>query len=453
MRRASALHHKGGGFLGKRILVAGAGHGGLAAAALLARAGLDVTVYEKEREGTLGYDWTDIFAPTAWKAVRMPMPPKDLFEYKHNMTFLSPDQKTMFTQQIPKDELEIKMERRDIYRLLIEQAEKFGVTIEYDCVVEGPLMLGSRVAGLRTSGGDVYGDLVIDAAGVDSPVRTNLPKHCGIEKSPGAFEKFYVYRAFFDCPPGAEQDVKFKVYLFPNNQPGIAWVAAEEGYTDMLIGRFAPFDEEEAKDTADFLRGSNPTLGRTVLRGGQFTTIPVRHPLGMMVFDGYAAIGDSAFMTVPIIGSGIANSLKAARMLADTILADRDGAYDFEHLWKYQTRYYKNIGAGLAAVNCIKTLMTKLTPDELNFMLEKEILTAEDFAIGSDRNDLASMFSMSPADVKYRLRELIRDRTLTAKVLGLGIHIGKVVAATETLPQKPNRYLAKKWATQYTSLF
>jgi flavin-dependent dehydrogenase len=70
----------------------------------------------------------------------------------------------------------------------------------------------------------------------------------------------------------------------------------------------------------------------------------------MMVFDGYAAIGDSAFMTVPIIGSGIANSLKAARMLADTILADRDGAYDFEHLWKYQTRYYKNIGAGLAAV-------------------------------------------------------------------------------------------------------
>ena len=38
-----------------------------------------------------------------------------------------------------------------------------------------------------------------------------------------------------------------------------------------------------------------------------------------MVADGYAAIGDSAFMTVPVIGSGIANALKAAKILADAI--------------------------------------------------------------------------------------------------------------------------------------
>ena len=33
--------------MGKKIIVAGAGHGGITAAALLAKAGFDVTVYER----------------------------------------------------------------------------------------------------------------------------------------------------------------------------------------------------------------------------------------------------------------------------------------------------------------------------------------------------------------------------------------------------------------------
>ena len=61
----------GGLKMGKRIIVAGLGHGGIAAAASLARAGFDVTVYEKRKEGTLGYDWTDILAPGALKTAKI----------------------------------------------------------------------------------------------------------------------------------------------------------------------------------------------------------------------------------------------------------------------------------------------------------------------------------------------------------------------------------------------
>ena len=45
----------------KKILVAGAGHGGLVAAALLAKQGCDVTVYEAKREEDIGHDWEDRF--------------------------------------------------------------------------------------------------------------------------------------------------------------------------------------------------------------------------------------------------------------------------------------------------------------------------------------------------------------------------------------------------------
>lgn len=44
-----------------KIIVAGAGHGGLTAAALLSAAGHDVSVLEKEKRENLGHDWEDRF--------------------------------------------------------------------------------------------------------------------------------------------------------------------------------------------------------------------------------------------------------------------------------------------------------------------------------------------------------------------------------------------------------
>ena len=52
------------------------------------------------------------------------------------------------------------------------------------------------------------------------------------------------------------------------------------------------------------------------------TSIPVRQPLAVMIADGYAAIGDSAFMAIPINGSGIGCSMRAGKMLADAVIAD-----------------------------------------------------------------------------------------------------------------------------------
>ena len=115
--------------------------------------------------------------------------------------------------------------------------------------------------------------------------------------------------------------------LFPDNIRGISWIASEDDHTDLLIGRFEDFDMAEVERFSDVLRETNPRLGRERVRGGQFVEIPVRQPLAMMVADGYAAIGDSAFMTVPMIGSGIANSLKASRALADAVTADSECAF------------------------------------------------------------------------------------------------------------------------------
>ncbi|MGN1417881.1 MAG: NAD(P)-binding protein, partial [Acutalibacteraceae bacterium] len=113
--------------MGKRIIVAGGGHGGIAAAAMLAKNGFDVTVYEKNKRENMGYDWTDIFDKKGFTACGMEIPPKEMYNLKQDMTFFGPSMETALRQNTPEDQLEIQMERKDIYRYIIGYAEKYGV--------------------------------------------------------------------------------------------------------------------------------------------------------------------------------------------------------------------------------------------------------------------------------------------------------------------------------------
>ena len=438
--------------MGKKIIVAGLGHGGIAVAAILARAGFDVTVYEQKKEGTLGYDWTDIFAPDALAVAGMPMPPKDKFEYKEDMTFFGPSMKTGLRQHVPKDKLEIKMERRDIYAHFIKHALECGVKIEYEHKVLGPIILGNRVVGIKTEKGDIYGDLVIDSCGMNSPVRMNLPDEFGIEKEVARNEKITIYRAFFNKASDEAVEAKFKVMLFAGGELGVNWIASENDHTDLLMGRFNEFSLEDVERFAEYLRETNPRLGTDIVRGGQFVEIPVRQPLSIMVADGYAAIGDCAFMTVPLIGSGIANCLKASRVLANAVIADKKQAFSAETLWKYQQDYYKELGAGLAPLACGKLLLLNLTPEEVDYVMDNGILNEDLMTIGADFTGLGSM-NIDPRALVNQAKQVCQDPELLKKIIACGVRMGKAIAACAMMPKKYNAKRVRSWAKVYEFVY
>ena len=440
--------------MGKKIIIAGGGHGGIAAGALLAKEGFDVTVYEKNKREDMGYDWTDIFDRKALFAIGLDMPPEDKYLLKNDMAFYNPSLTTVLKQHVPEEELEIQMERREIYNMLISYAEENGVKFEYETPVKAPVMLGSRIVGVELEKGVEYADLVIDSAGINSPLRTQLPDYLGIQNEVKEFEQFYVYRGFFN-KPAPSKDEKFRVFLFFDNKAQICWVADDGEYTDVLIGRFAPITMDDVNDTLIKLRDKNPDLGTELIRGGQFVNIPVRQPLGVMVADGYAAIGDSAFMTVPVIGSGIANCLKAAKILADTVIADKNGLYDAETLWKYQRGYYKKLGNGLAPVASIKLMLTRLTCPELDYIFENEILNADDMTIGADANNiLAFVKDMADFDsLKKKFSGISKNPVVFKKVARMAGEIAKVTAATSSMPVSYNRKLVCAWAKRYNACF
>ncbi len=438
--------------MGKKIVVAGLGHGGIAVAAILARAGFDVTVYEQKKEGTLGYDWTDIFAPDALAVAGMPMPPKDKFEYKEDMTFFGPSMKTGLRQHVPKEKLEIKMERRDIYAHFIKHALECGVKIEYECKILGPIILGNRVVGIKTEKGDIYADLIIDSCGMNSPVRTNLPEEFGIEKEAARNEKITIYRAFFNKASDEPVEAKFKVMLFAGGELGVNWIASEDDHTDFLMGRFEDFTLEDVERFSAYLRETNPRLGTEIIRGGQFVEIPVRQPLSVMVADGYAAIGDSAFMTVPLIGSGIANCLKASRVLANAIIADKKQAFSAETLWKYQQGYYKELGAGLAPLACGKLLLLSLKPEEVDYVMDNGILNEDLMTIGSDFTGLGSM-NIDPRALINQAKQVCHDPELLKKIIACGVRMGRAAAVCAMMPQKYNAKRVRSWAKVYEFVY
>ena len=438
--------------MGKKIIVAGLGHGGIAAAALISKAGFDVTVYEKEQEGHLGYDWTDIFAPEALDVAGVGMPPEDKYEYKEDMTFFNPSFTVSLQQHVPKEKLEIKMERRDIYAHLINYALECGVKIVYGCEITEPIVLGNRVVGIKTEQGDFYGDLVIDACGMNSPVRSNLPEFFSIEKKAARNERISVYRAFFNVGSDEPCDAKFKVMLMADGITGVSWIASEDKYTDLLIGRFEDFDMHEVERFTSFLRKTNPRLGTEVVRGGRFVEIPVRQPLAIMVANGYAAIGDSAFMTVPLIGSGIANSLKAARILADTVIADKTCSFSADTLWSYQTGYYKALGSNLAPLACGKLLMLSLSPREVDYIFEKGIITEDLITIGADFTGIGNV-KIDPKDFINKAKQVCQDTELLKKLIACGVRMGKVSAACTMMPKKWNKDRVVAWSKVYNFSF
>ena len=78
-----------------KIIVAGAGLGGLAAAAVLAKAGYDVSVYEAKQRNELGHDWEDRFSfDLLLSAVKADKLPDDAWRYRGDCAFVSPDFKT-----------------------------------------------------------------------------------------------------------------------------------------------------------------------------------------------------------------------------------------------------------------------------------------------------------------------------------------------------------------------
>ena len=437
------------------IIVAGAGHGGAVAAMKLAQQGHSVTVYEKSSYERLGLPHKDTFDESAMEFAGLEVP--ESWRAPNNIITIVPLDSEVAPLTLPEDKnaRSLIVERKELIRHLISLAEEAGVSFVYGEEVLAPVMLGSRVGGIVTSGGVRYCDLVIDACGVHSPLRRAMPEFTRIQNEPGEFDVLHTYRAYYEKVEG-EQDpaTRYNIILKNDGTVGMSWLITEEDAVDVLIARFRDTDLSGFCEPLNELYEQYGHMGKKLLRGGLITDIPVRQPLAVFVADGYAAVGDSAFMTVPMIGSGIANSLKASRALTDAVTADSECAFSAETLWPYQVAYYKAVGSGLAPLACAKKLLLSLKPEEIDYLVESEIITSDDVNMGANFTSLGSLVSgMDVRGLGNKAKQVCRDKELVMKLLNCGTNMGKAAATCAVIPKKWNKERVFAWAKVYNYMF
>ena len=435
----------------RKIIVAGAGHGGLTAAYHLAKCGSEVTVIERLKREDMGHDWHDWLDLSAFEGAGLPVPPREMIYKAEDQSFRNPKGNVQVV--MPHREHSIMMDRKELIHYLLSLAEDAGVKLIFETEIISPLTTDSKVEGIiikkRGRLSALKGDIVIDAAGMYSPVRSKLPAVFNIDNTINKRSIFHVYRAYYENTTGEMTTPTYQINFFHNYRPGIDWTITKKEYVDILVGKFSqagPLTQTEVDDAVNTFRSSYPFIGEKIVRGGTFEDIPISRMLPMIVADGYAAVGDSAGMTVPLNGSGIILSMNAGKILSDVILAN-DGELTRNVLWSYEYEYFTKLGKGLVPIDIIKTLFTYVKGDVVDYMMEKGILNAE--MIGVADGNIPKMDSEYIKKLVAALPQFVKLVPAVAKSVKTLPLAG---AVCNKIPQQYDEAAVEKWIKAYRAL-
>jgi len=433
-----------------RFLVAGAGHGGLCAAMHLARAGGRVTVAERQPEAVLGHDWMDVFEFGVLERNGFRSLPESGKVQPWGNTLYGPSKRW---PKLPPDDpitQEACFERREVLASMVADCREAGVDFAFETEVHGPLVLDNRVCGLLIREGGVQrelpGGMVIDASGGLSALREKMPEDILFPVRLAPTQLFHVWRGYLDRVPGADPQIPYKTILGHQGRKGISWVIAYRDSMDVLVGQVGePLTQTDIDGALEDLREFEPLLGRKLLRGG-FATIPLRRPLGMMVADGYAAVGDSACMADPFCGSGICSAIDQGKLLADVLLERCRGDFGVEKLWSYQYRTFTEkppalVGFGTkdakerAASEMLTSAVLTLRPKQVDVMFRRGIISIDNID--------------GPKVAMALLGRNLDHLPLLLKLAGAAAKGGKLGAMIENIPRGYEPQAVAEWVRAY----
>lgn len=431
-----------------KIIIIGAGHGGLQAAKELSKNGFSVTVYEKNSPEKVSYDWWDEVEPSVFEELKITLPPNS--RKTGRTSFVAPFSETPLYIEKEENADEWSIKRNSFVLLLVKLAEDAGAEIKFNAPVQKLIIENNEVKGVIVNDKKIFSDLVIDSSGIDSVFRKEVAKIFNITEKIDENDVFTVYRAFVKIMDGEKlpKNHKKKVYLKYLGMPGISWCICEpDGLVNILIGRVGNLHESEFNNALLKLKKANPVISDEIVMGGEFGRIPVRHPLTKMVGKGYVTVGDAAFMTIPLTGSGISNSLRAGEILAEEIIKNK--SVSVETLWKYQVKYYEEIGAEHFFTDYIKRTLLMSDTEDIKYIFESGIITEDDLCNFSSGNGL----KFTPQELMNKISKCMKKSYFVMTILSALI---KGVKAKNQALKIPEIYDEEKiilWQRKVEGLF
>ncbi len=436
---------------GKKSVV-GANQGALAFAYFAAEAGFKVSVYEKKSEEETGHEWADDMLAATFDNLGLSRPPEVIKGKKPPTTLVPPDMKSSVTIPDTDKETDIPVDRKELNKMLANLAVDVGVDIHYGVGVKRAITDEMRVTGIELESGEIISvDLVADCGGAESDVRRSLPDSLHIPREVAPEDMFYVRRTYFNRKEGsATPDKLRKIYLKHLNEPGISWcwLSLDGKCADVLIGRVGDLSDGVFENALKDLRCHNDIIGDSVVKGGQLLKIPVRHNISRMIADGYALVGDSAYMTIPMIGSGMANSMNAAKILSDVISVPIPDPFAASNLYRYQKKYMAEIGSGLAGIELVKNYFLNSNGDEIDFLISGGVIS--DSLLQATSGEMGSI----PAkEIVQSIGKIMKRPRLTGGLIKLAVKILSLSRVTSKMPERFDDDELCKWQSKYDSFF
>lgn len=429
-----------------KIVVIGAGMGGLVTAYELGKAGFEVEIYEKCKEGELSYEWHDDVAPEIFRKLDIPLPHKKFYYDKGDWTFVPPNSKKYLSIR-PAGEKDLSIYRRELSNLIAKRTAQ-KAKIFYEQEVKELIIEDDIVNGIKVGAKKIMADLVIDSSGALSKFRTSLPDSFSIQQRPDKGEVFYAFRGFFERNKDVEvKEFGHKAYLKHLGEAGLSWCRYDgDEEVDILVGRVDKLKKATLDNALEELRKDNPSMGVKLLHGGQVCAIPVRYALTKMVGDGYVAIGDCAYMTIPLMGSGVASSMLAGSILAQTII---DGGLTKENLWNYQVKYFLADGAKNMGVDLLKRWLLNTPSEDIKFLFEKEIISKKEMEISGS----GGLVKLSFKDLMKKIMAGYTRLGLLLKLKSVIRKMQKAVEIGKGIPQEYDEQAINAWQKQVKELY
>lgn len=424
----------------KKIIILGAGIGGLYVAKSLGNLGYSIVIYEKKQRNELGYPWHDAIDKDTFKKSEIDIP-QHFYLQKQILNFYSPSGDG-YISQASRASKNFDIDRKKLIDHLISLAENcaelhFGVKAD-DLIIEN-----DKVIGVHINGVPQYCDLVIDSTGIFSKYRFQLPKKFLMDDVLQHDDYLMVHRGNYkktNCAAAPSN-----VYLIPDGF-SVLWCkdAPDAHYSDVLISNYESLSQEQVETALKYIRQRNPYITSEC---SNFTTdaIPVRYPLATIVANGYALIGNSAFMTKPTSGSGIENALNAGVILSDIIKRSPD--FSVESLWKYAVKVNSAFGANCYMAYVARSRFQRLNRDDLIWLFTSDILNEHFLALV--RRDMKNVSDFKIESILTTL-QLARTRPeFIRKIEDILVLCMHAWLTAKRIPRIYNETNIAKWKSEY----
>lgn len=301
-------------------MVAGGGPAGLATAIHAARAGLETVVIEK-RTGPIDKACGEGLMPHAVRQLALLGARPEGKPFKGISYF---NEKRAVTAHFTSGH-GFGVRRKTLHAALLTEAERAGVKLMHDKV--GPLTQDAdsvTVNGIRAR-------YLAAADGLHSPIRAAL----GLELPPGPTKRWGIKRHIAVAPWSDFVEVYWsehtEAYITPvaDDCVGIAILTSQQGRFEQHLASFPVLRER----TDGLPHEPDRAAG------------PLRQRVRSRVAGRVLLVGDAAGYVDALTGEGLGLAFAAARLLVDSVAADRPGDYELQ--WRKVTRRYRLLTAGV----------------------------------------------------------------------------------------------------------